>query len=188
MTDIFKGFFFFLHTTKATFSSQTKFQNSLYTVLRFVKENETLFQKPVSGQAVVKHSQVCGLALLVTFDEGLLRIGAEVDRLQYRQNYGVRFLAGAGIFYVFRRVQAMSGAHSASFRNGIGGFFPGIMRPECQDNYSPSLNAEVKNTWNCTYTPPVRLHGVVFKHRIRFHGVVLKQSYNVTFQLYCSTI
>jgi len=34
-------------------------------------------------------------------------------------------------------------------------------RPEREANHSPPSNVEVKNVWVDTYTPPIRLHGVV---------------------------
>jgi hypothetical protein len=37
----------------------------------------------------------------------------------------VRFLAGAGNFYIHHRVQNGSGAHPASYPMGTGGSFPG---------------------------------------------------------------
>jgi len=36
-----------------------------------------------------------------------------------------------------------------------------VKRPGSEADYSPSSSAEVKNAWNYTYTPQIRLHGVV---------------------------
>jgi hypothetical protein len=44
----------------------------------------------------------------------------------------------------------------------------GVKRPGRENDHSPPSSAEVKNAWNYTSTPPVRLHGVVLsyeKHR-----------------------
>jgi len=38
---------------------------------------------------------------------------------------------------------------------------PWVKRPGCEANYSPPSGAEIKNVWNYTSTPPVRLHGLV---------------------------
>jgi hypothetical protein len=37
----------------------------------------------------------------------------------------------------------------------------GVRRPEREADNSPPSSAEVKNAWNYTSTPPIRLHGVV---------------------------
>jgi hypothetical protein len=36
-----------------------------------------------------------------------------------------------------------------------------VKRPEREADHSPPSNAEIKNAWNYTSTPPIRLHGVV---------------------------
>jgi hypothetical protein len=40
-----------------------------------------------------------------------------------------------------------------------------IKRPGREADHSPPSCAEVKNSWSYTSAPPVRLHGVVVKHR-----------------------
>jgi hypothetical protein len=37
----------------------------------------------------------------------------------------------------------------------------GVKRPGREADYSPPSSAEVKNTWNYTSSPPMRLYGVV---------------------------
>jgi hypothetical protein len=37
----------------------------------------------------------------------------------------------------------------------------GVKRSGREANHSPPSTAEVKNTYSCTSTPPIRLHGVV---------------------------
>jgi hypothetical protein len=37
----------------------------------------------------------------------------------------------------------------------------GVKRPGREADHSPPSSAEVKNAWNYTSTPPIRLHGVV---------------------------
>jgi len=37
----------------------------------------------------------------------------------------------------------------------------GVKRPGREAHHSPPSSAEVKNAWNYTSTPPIRLHGVV---------------------------
>jgi hypothetical protein len=49
--------------------------------------------------------------------------------------------------------------------NGYRGFLPqvrAVKEPDCEADHSPPSNAEVKNAWNFTATPPIRLHIVVF--------------------------
>jgi hypothetical protein len=43
-------------------------------------------------------------------------------------------------------VQTGSGAHSASYPMGTGGFYPGIKQPGSEADHSPPTSAEVKNT------------------------------------------
>jgi len=43
---------------------------------------------------------------------------------------------------------------------GTGNFSPGLKRPGREADHSPP-NAEVKDVWLYTFTPPRRLHGVV---------------------------
>jgi len=75
---------------------------------------------------------------------------------------GVRFPSEAGSFYVHHRsFQTGSGAHSASYPNGTGFSFPGLKRPGRKADIHPPPSAEVKNAWNYTYTPAVRIDGVV---------------------------
>ena len=38
--------------------------------------------------------------------------------------------------------------------------FPGAKWLECEDNHWPPSNAEVRNDWSYTSTPPVGLHGM----------------------------
>jgi len=44
---------------------------------------------------------------------------------------------------------------------GTGYSFPGVKRPGSESDHPPPSRAEVMNEWNCTSTPPIRLHGVV---------------------------
>jgi hypothetical protein len=74
--------------------------------------------------------------------------------------------AGTRNFSPHHRVQTGSGAHPASYSTGTRGSFPGVKRPTREaDNSSPS-SAKVKNAWNCTSTPAIRLLGIVFSLEI----------------------
>jgi hypothetical protein len=42
-----------------------------------------------------------------------------------------------------------------------GALSPGLKRPGREDDHSPPQSAEVKNAWNYTFIPPIRLCGVV---------------------------
>jgi len=61
-----------------------------------------------------------------------------------------------GFFSLRLRFQTVAGAHPASCKMGNGGSFP-----EGEADHSFPSSAEVKNAWSYTYTPPIRLHGVV---------------------------
>jgi hypothetical protein len=73
----------------------------------------------------------------------------------------VKFPAGTGNFSLHHRVQNGCRAHQASYPMGTRGSFPGSKAPGREPDHSPPSNAEVKNAWNYTSTPPIRLHGVV---------------------------
>jgi hypothetical protein len=85
---------------------------------------------------------------------------------------GVRFPAGAGNFSLHHRVRNGSGARPASYPMGTRGSFPGGkaaggVKLTTHLHLVPSS----KNEWRYTYTPPIRLHGVVLsqkKHRDKF--------------------
>jgi hypothetical protein len=56
----------------------------------------------------------------------------------------------------------LSEAHPASYPVGkLGALSPGVERPGREADHSPPSSADVKNSWSCTSTPPIRLHGVV---------------------------
>jgi len=51
---------------------------------------------------------------------------------------------------------------SSLLSNGYQGLFPcGVKRQGHEANHSLPSSAEVKNAWSYTFTPPIRLHGVV---------------------------
>jgi hypothetical protein len=43
-----------------------------------------------------------------------------------------------------------------------------VKRPERETNHPPPSSAVVKNAWNYTSIPPIRLHGAQLKHRDNF--------------------
>jgi hypothetical protein len=55
----------------------------------------------------------------------------------------VQFLVGAGIFFLRHLVQT-----------GYGSSYPGEKGPGREADHSPPSNAEFKNAWNFTFTPP----------------------------------
>jgi hypothetical protein len=57
-------------------------------------------------------------------------------------------------------VQIASWVYPGSHSVRIGGVFPGINRPRCQDDQSPPSSALVKNKWSCTSAPFVCFLGV----------------------------
>jgi hypothetical protein len=82
-----------------------------------------------------------------------IAIGYELDDPGSR----VRFPAGVGNFSLHHRIQTGSGAHPASYSKGTGDLSLGVKRPGREADHSPPSSAEVKNAWNCTSTPPIRL-------------------------------
>jgi hypothetical protein len=44
---------------------------------------------------------------------------------------------------------------------GTGALSLGVKRPGREADHSPPSNAEVKNAWSYTSTPPIGLHGVM---------------------------
>jgi hypothetical protein len=83
---------------------------------------------------------------------GLLFNIADCDR---------RFESRQGLGTFHHRVQTGSGAHPVSYPMVNRGSFLGVKRPEHEADHSSPSTAEVKNSWSCTSTPPIRLHGMV---------------------------
>jgi hypothetical protein len=61
----------------------------------------------------------------------------------------------------YRGSRSGCGARPASYPMGTGALSMGVKRPRREADHSPLSSAEVKNLWNYTSTPPIRLHGVV---------------------------
>jgi len=64
------------------------------------------------------------------------------------------FLLNMTLYSAFRRILVR-------FQWVPGALFLGVKRPGREVDHSPPSSAEVKNAWNYTSTPPIRLHGVV---------------------------
>jgi hypothetical protein len=62
-------------------------------------------------------------------------------------------------FYLQETVPTGSGIHQASCFSGYYSSCSRAKRPGCEVNHRPPT-AEVKNRWNCTSVPFIRLHGV----------------------------
>jgi hypothetical protein len=45
-----------------------------------------------------------------------------------------------------------------------GSFYLGLKRPGRESDHSQPSNAEVKDAWRYTSTPPIRIHGVVLSN------------------------
>jgi hypothetical protein len=69
----------------------------------------------------------------------------------------VRFPTGAENFSLHYRVQNGSGAHPASYTMGTRGSFLGSVTLSTHLHLVPRS----KNEWSYTFTPPIRLHGVM---------------------------
>jgi hypothetical protein len=76
--------------------------------------------------------------------------------------FGVRFPAGSRNFPLPTPCPDTLWCPPSLLSNGYQGLFPwGEKGPERESDHSSPSSAEVKNAWNYTYTPPIRLHGVV---------------------------
>jgi hypothetical protein len=73
---------------------------------------------------------------------------------------GVQFPAGEidAMSSLRHRVQTGPGAYPASYWKGTG---EGALSPGRGADHSHLTSAEDKNAWIYTFTPPLRLHGVV---------------------------
>jgi hypothetical protein len=60
-----------------------------------------------------------------------------------------------------RNIQTGSGTHPAPYPMGTRVLSLRVKRPGREADHSPPSSAEVKNAWSYTFTPPLRLHGVV---------------------------
>jgi hypothetical protein len=69
---------------------------------------------------------------------------------------------GNKIFSLCYWVQTGSLAHPSSYPVGITTLSPGVVQLVCEADHSRLSSAEVKNAWNCTSTPLVHLHSMVF--------------------------
>jgi hypothetical protein len=52
-----------------------------------------------------------------------------------------------------------------------------VKRPGLEADHSPPSSDEVKNAWNYTSTPPIRLHGVVLKHSLYLYLTCIEPLY-----------
>jgi hypothetical protein len=67
---------------------------------------------------------------------------------KYAQCLCIHFVTlGTRDVSLFHNVQTGPGAQPASYPMGIGSIFPGIKRPKCEADRSPSCSAEVRNEW-----------------------------------------
>jgi hypothetical protein len=66
-------------------------------------------------------------------------------------------------------------AHPASYPVGTGALSPGVKRPGREADHLPLSNAEVKNTWSYTSTPPYFIA-----------LCLIKQGDNFAFSFYCT--
>jgi hypothetical protein len=77
------------------------------------------------------------------------------------QMIGVRFLAGAGNFFLRHRVRTCSGTHPASYPMGTESSFPAGKAAGREADHSPPSSPEVKEYVEIYLHSPLRLHGMV---------------------------
>jgi hypothetical protein len=68
---------------------------------------------------------------------------------------------GLGIFLLTRASRPALGPSQHPIQWEPGALSLGVKLPGCETDHSPPASAEVKNAWNCAYTPPMHLRGVV---------------------------
>jgi hypothetical protein len=68
---------------------------------------------------------------------------------------------GLGIFLFTTASRTALGPTQPPIQWVPGGLSLGVKRPGREADHSPPSSAEVKNAWSYTFTPPIRLHGVV---------------------------
>jgi hypothetical protein len=73
---------------------------------------------------------------------------------------GCEYQLGLGILFitVSRTALEPTQPHIQSVRAALS---LGVKRPGREADHSPPYSSEVKNAWSYTYTPAIRLHGVV---------------------------
>jgi hypothetical protein len=79
-----------------------------------------------------------------------------VKELVYDRGSRIRFQEWDGNFSLLHRVQT-GPTHPMATRSSL----PDAKQPGREADYSPPSSAKVKNVWHYTFTPPMRLHGVV---------------------------
>jgi hypothetical protein len=66
----------------------------------------------------------------------------------------VRFLVGAGNFFLHHRLRKGSGAHQAFYPRALGAFSPAVNLPGREADHSPPSGAEIKKSvYSYTSTP-----------------------------------
>jgi hypothetical protein len=80
---------------------------------------------------------------------------------ELRSGWSVVRVPGGVWNFSHHRVQTGSGVHPASYPKGSRGSFPKSKATGGEANHSSPPNAEAKNAWSFTSTPPICLHGVV---------------------------
>jgi hypothetical protein len=79
-----------------------------------------------------------------------------VTRLRVPRS-GVRMSVGARDFPLLQKSLANLGPNQPSIQL-LPGAFSGVKRPGFEGNYVTPCIGEVKNEWNCTTSPPIRVH------------------------------
>jgi hypothetical protein len=85
------------------------------------------------------------------------------------RDFRVRFPATAGNLSLHCRVQNDSGAHPASYPMDSRALSLGEKRPGREADHSSPSSAEVKDCVKLYLHSPIRLHGMVLKHRENFN-------------------
>jgi len=97
-----------------------------------------------------------------------------VNRLR-AGGFGVRILVGTRHFSLLQNAKTDCGTHQASYSvSPRGSSSLGGREHESHKSSSASLSAEVKNEWNYTFTPPMRLYGMYVENFYRIYFSVGK--------------
>jgi hypothetical protein len=136
--------------------------------IQAAQQSETLVSYHINTRHGITIQTLIGIVLHInisfnytSFIKEVHRVGIALGYRLHNRGSKLRFPAEAGNFSLHHRVQNDSGAHPASHPLGTRGSFPGGKAGGREADHSPPSNADVKNEWSYTSTPPISLHGVV---------------------------
>jgi hypothetical protein len=80
-------------------------------------------------------------------------------------------LASQGTFFLYLLVQ--SSPYKCTRELPVSNYFKGLEPPGCQADQRTPFRAQVKNVWSCTFSSPIRCHGVYRKILTLYQSLIL---------------